>query len=149
MGDKRDGGMDTVSGGDTFALYRVRGRCCGRAQNPGHRPPHTLISTDILARPLDPASPASRKKVRPKVAHPSSSVQPYSVTPPPSSYSSWSPGGGGGRERPEVCRVATRFPAGIPRAVAVLGGLSDFLCRPLPVHEANGQDKVDPSPASC
>ena len=59
----RDGGLDTVSGGETFALYRVRGRCGGRAQNPGHRPPHTLISTDILARrPLDPASPASRKK---------------------------------------------------------------------------------------
>ena len=122
------GGLDTVSGGDTFALYRVRGRCCGRAQNPGHRPPHTLISTGILARPLHPASPASRKKSGQKSLTPHPRCNPIvSRLPLPLVP----PGPLEGLKRLEVCRVATRLPAGIPRAVAILNGLTEVASWPL------------------
>lgn len=69
----------------------------------GPPPPTRLYPlTSLSAHLIQQVQPFKKKKARPKVAHPSSSVQPYSVTPPPSS-SSWSPR----VERPEVCRVAT------------------------------------------
>lgn len=64
-------GLDTVAGGDTFALYRVRGRCCGRAQDAGHRPPpHAYIHRHPCPPTLIQQSPASREKSQAKSRSP-------------------------------------------------------------------------------
>lgn len=58
--------MDTVSGGETFALYRVRGRCCGREPKiPGTGPPTRLYPQPSLpAHLIQQVQPAEKSQAK-------------------------------------------------------------------------------------